>query len=175
MRYPIKFDHAIAGALARLPDQFSPIMNYASIIGGSIYAISTILLVGGWAIVANQSELLTYTVATALFIPLAELLKFITRRQRPETLYAKNMRFKSYSFPSGHAYVSALISSFLAVILIMYAPEPFSFIGVFCVTAFSILIGTSRIYLGAHFPSDVVAGWILGVLVSLSINLLVLA
>lgn len=99
---------------------------------------------------------------TIALLPIEQLLKRIFRRNRPETMYVDNMKFRSYSFPSGHAYASVLmlglfyagiytlIDSWLALVL--------GGIGI----GGALAIGISRVYLGAHFPTDVIAGWAIG-------------
>jgi undecaprenyl-diphosphatase len=59
----------------------------------------------------------------------------------------------SYSFPSGHATMAAAI----AVVLVYHFPK-----ARYWVVSLSLLAGISRIYFGVHYPSDVVAGFILG-------------
>jgi undecaprenyl-diphosphatase len=72
------------------------------------------------------------------------------------------MSRNSYSFPSGHTVGSTVIYGLLAYLAWQYLPQPWNVIGaIFCVLLI-LLISLSRIYLGAHFPSDVVAGWVLG-------------
>ncbi len=63
----------------------------------------------------------------------------------------------SYSFPSGHAMGSATLAT--AVILLCWrtrARWPITIVA----TAFALLVSVSRIYLGVHFPSDILAGWL---------------
>lgn len=99
--------------------------------------------------------------AVMLLIPLASVIKLFFRRTRPPTVYADAMRIKSYSFPSSHAY-SAMLSA--GSLLAMSAA-----IGLWWGIAALILalvIGISRVFVGAHYPSDVVAGWGLGLCVA---------
>ncbi len=63
-----------------------------------------------------------------------------------------------YSFPSGHAQLSVGFWGFLAVL----KQKRWLWNGV---TLLVFLIGCSRVYLGVHFPTDVLAGWIVGVLI----------
>ena len=100
-----------------------------------------------------------------LLLPFASVLKMFIRRKRPQTLYVNNMKVKSYSFPSSHAYSSALACSYFAYWCItngaiLLAP--------FILTA-ALIVGLSRIIVGAHYPSDVLAGWILGLIILSSI------
>ena len=67
-----------------------------------------------------------------------------------------------FSFPSGHSMTSVLLYGLLAYIgsreLFRYHPHH-RHIMIWALTFFGVLIGTSRLVLGAHFPSDVLAGW----------------
>jgi undecaprenyl-diphosphatase len=64
---------------------------------------------------------------------------------------------KTHSFPSGHACGSAV--AYGAIAAVTGSP-----VIAIVVTVLVLLIGISRIYLGAHYPSDVVAGWLIGIL-----------
>ncbi|WP_299808767.1 bifunctional DedA family/phosphatase PAP2 family protein [uncultured Roseibium sp.] len=93
---------------------------------------------------------------TALFVP---LFKLVLHRSRPIELYAGA---DAYSFPSGHATLNAVLFGICAV-LIAHDLSRWAKAGVFTVTAtFVIAIGFSRIYLGAHWMSDVLAGLFFG-------------
>jgi len=62
----------------------------------------------------------------------------------------------SYSFPSGHATLAAAI----AVVLVYHFPK-----ACYWVVSLALLAGISRIYFGVHYPSDVLAGFIIGAIV----------
>ncbi len=171
MEYPRKFDRALGRVVAFIPRRIHRIMFYVSVVGGSAYALSVLLLIGVLSVKNKDEALLRYVLWVALTAPLAELIKLITRRQRPKTLYVENMKLKTYSFPSGHSYVSALISGFIVVLAHTYLGFPFDWIISLVAMTFSLSVGISRAYLGAHFPSDVVAGWSLGVVVSVLLAL----
>ena len=86
------------------------------------------------------------------------LVKKLVRRQRPfETLPTKAdfVPIERFSFPSGHTTHAFTMAVVLAVIF-----PPLSF----PVFVWATIIGVSRIYLGVHFPSDVLAGMALGCL-----------
>lgn len=125
-----------------------------------------------WASILAMTALVdaqdrTTVLVVMLFVPLASLSKFIFRRQRPPTIFAGNMRIKSYSFPSSHAYAAALAGSFLIVQLVAAG---FPLLAV-VIGLLILIIGVSRVYIGAHYPSDVTAGWLLGLLITTAIVL----
>lgn len=95
-------------------------------------------------------------------------IKELIERARPA--FEPLVHETSYSFPSGHSMNSAVMYPVIAYFLIKHVP--FFTKRKRAVTVFTgvlvILIGFSRIYLGAHFPTDVLAGFSLGLcLVSL--------
>ncbi len=93
---------------------------------------------------------------TALFVP---MIKLLLHRSRPIELYAGA---DAYSFPSGHATLNAVLYGICAV-LIAHDLSRWAKAAIFTVTtALVITIGFSRIYLGAHWMSDVLAGLLFG-------------
>lgn len=104
---------------------------------------------GGWLII--------------ILLPFASLLKLGIRRKRPPTIYAENMKIKSYSFPSSHAY-SAMLGSIFLMQTLLTNNVP---LGILCL-AVGLIVGISRIFVGAHYPSDVLGGWVMGLIVAFS-------
>ncbi|MEJ7746006.1 MAG: phosphatase PAP2 family protein [Luteimonas sp.] len=62
----------------------------------------------------------------------------------------------TFSFPSGHAMGSATIA---VVVILLAWPTRLRWIAIVAMTAFVAMVGLSRIYLGVHYPSDILAGW----------------
>ena len=92
----------------------------------------------------------------------AYILKVVVHRARPDVAYRAYVE-SGYSFPSGHATLSAAFYFFIAYLIAKEVPPgkwrydvwlaAFIFVG---------LIGFSRLYLGVHFASDVIAGYAIG-------------
>ena len=92
----------------------------------------------------------------------SEFLKHLYGRPRPD-LVPHGSYVYSASFPSGHSTLSAATFLTLAMLISSLEPNRATKIMVF-VLAFMLVfaIGFSRVYLGVHWPSDVLAGWCLG-------------
>ncbi|CAL2088710.1 phosphatase PAP2 family protein [Tenacibaculum sp. 190524A02b] len=110
--------------------------------------------------------LLFIVVLVAFSDQLTNFMKNTTERLRPcnaEELrgYLRQFSYKpgGYSFWSGHASLSTTFSVF--IILIFYRSSKY----ILLLTVFPILFGYSRIYLGVHYPSDVLTGYISGILI----------
>lgn len=86
-------------------------------------------------------------------------LKRLVHCPRPAPFFGTNP--SSYSFPSGHALYSFSFYGVLAIALAAQAPEGGARIAI-CVAAALLIagIGLSRVYLGVHYPSDVIAGYL---------------
>ncbi len=105
---------------------------------------------------------------TALLIPLNiavgsllnEILKQLFHRARPDIL--RLVEVTDYSFPSGHSMNSMIFYGFLVYLMLKYLQPRFKYPAVFIFSLLILLIGTSRVYLGVHYASDVVAGFIIG-------------
>ncbi|WP_209007417.1 bifunctional DedA family/phosphatase PAP2 family protein [Roseibium litorale] len=93
---------------------------------------------------------------TALFVP---LFKSLLERSRPMDLYSGA---DAFSFPSGHATLNTVLFGICAV-LIAHDRSRWAKASIFTITAtYVIAIGFSRVYLGAHWMSDVLAGLLFG-------------
>lgn len=91
---------------------------------------------------------------------LAEVIKLVMHRPRPLPLYAG---VEQFSFPSGHAVMSTVVYGLLAWLLLRRAAPQWQRIGGGGVIALIAAIACSRVYLGAHWFSDVLGGLSFGV------------
>lgn len=92
---------------------------------------------------------------------LNESLKYLFHRQRPALPHL--VKVSGFSFPSGHAMMSLIFYGLLAyLILKITSGKPIKYIIGIMAAMLIILIGVSRIYLGVHYPSDVIAGFSAG-------------
>ena len=158
------FDHHVASFIARMPQWLNPIMLAATLVGEPIVVLSVAIGVGATAWFRGAHRIAYAELAAIVGFGGNTALKYIFKRVRPHTMYAQHMKIKSYSFPSGHAYGGMVIYGLLAYVAYKYLPHPWNILSAALLILLILLIGVSRVYLGAHFPSDVAVGWLLGVI-----------
>ena len=96
-----------------------------------------------------------------------QVIKSTVGRERPEILDPILVEH-GFSFPSGHASLSMVAYGILAVLVSRSFLPRGTQLAVFAVlVALVFLIGLSRVWLGVHYPSDVIAGWVAGATVVL--------
>ena len=88
---------------------------------------------------------------------LSRLLKAAFHRPRPEVFFGLPLA-ENYSFPSGHALVSTTFYGLLAIMLAAAYPQRRGMIAA-AMAIFAVIIGFSRVYLGYHYPTDILGGW----------------
>ncbi|MBD3728591.1 MAG: phosphatase PAP2 family protein [Sphingomonadales bacterium] len=131
----------------------------------SILAVAFLLIRGRW-----RQAVMT-TLATGGGAALGGLLKSLFARPRPEVV-PHLVEVNSLSFPSGHSLNSAIVYLTLAVLIARSFEERSARVFTITVAAILVLtIGFSRLYLGVHYPSDVLGGWTLGAAWALAMGL----
>lgn len=122
-------------------------------------AISSFILL--YQLKFNQLHIIVLG-GTLSFI-ISSIIKLIVERNRP-LLWPPLENIDSYSFPSGHALSSIVIYGLLAFILAEAYPNRKRII--YIITGVLVfLIGLSRVYIGVHWPTDVLGGWFVGAII----------
>lgn len=128
----------------------------------TVAALIALAVLGYLLIDGKQAMALLVLVAVAGGAALSSLLKLGFERPRPD-LVAHLVDVHTLSFPSSHAMVSAVTYLTLGALLAqVQARTRLKAYIVGVAVILTLLIGVSRIYLGVHWPSDVVAGWSAG-------------
>lgn len=110
----------------------------------------------------GEAALLVTAIATGALV--SNGLKDIVGRARPDFV-AEVAMTQTFSFPSGHAFLSALAFLTIGALLARSQPQrPLRIYLIATAIVLTFLVGVSRIYLGVHWPTDVIAGWCAGAL-----------
>lgn len=160
------FDIAVLGAMRHASQQGSTITSIMlgiTHLGDGITLTMVVLLVAGFLFTARKPGMAVFLIASSTAGSLlVQCLKHLVDRPRPEVV-AHWTSFASASFPSGHAANSAIIYLTLAVTIARSVRSRALRIYVVAMAMIlSFLVGLSRVYLGVHWPTDVLSGWILG-------------
>lgn len=136
--------------------------RFFTTLGEPTTLIAAGIAVALWLLVAGRARLALVLVAVILAgRGLAEAQKYAIGRVRPAA-EPHLVAVKTPSFPSGHAANSMIF--YLALALMLIAGTRWRRPAVVGGVLLSLLIGTSRVMLGVHWPSDVIGGWAFGLL-----------
>lgn len=144
---------------------FNWIMPYITYLGGT--AISIILPLVLIVFAQGRLRILGWELGISLLFShlLVQIIKRMASRPRPYKVFTdiklRGVTIEAHSFPSGHTTAGFAT----ALLLSIYFPE----YSLLCVST-ATLVGLSRIYLGVHYPSDVLMGAVLGTLFSYFIH-----
>ncbi|CAN5225561.1 phosphatase PAP2 family protein [soil metagenome] len=164
-------DRAILYGLRQTADPSNPIgPKWLEIAAADITALGSVtvlslivlLMAGFFAASRRWREALILIAAPLSGTAVSQVLKNLFGRARPDAaLHA--VEVVNPSFPSGHAMLSAVVYLTLAVLVARFTDR--RRVKVYAMAAgvlLTLLVGSSRVFLGVHWPSDVLAGWSLG-------------
>ena len=171
-----KFDQWVIGRLHRpapvmdRPAQEVPIgpewlvvagRDITALGGGMVLILVTGFVLGYLLIVGKHHAFWLVLVAVLGGGVIGGVLKEVFNRPRPEL--TRYVYVSSSSFPSGHSLMSAVVYLTLGSLLTRLTPKrrvKLYFLGAALLLTF--LVGVSRVYMGVHYPTDVLAGWTAG-------------
>jgi undecaprenyl-diphosphatase len=164
------FDNAILLALRSTGNTADPIgpawleavMRDLTALGSTVVLTIITLAMAGLLLITGHPRLSALLVlAVSLGTILSNTLKYLLARPRPDFV-AHAVDTHTMSFPSGHAMLSAV--TYLTIGALLARDQPlYAKIYILCVAILvSVLVGISRVYLGVHYPTDVLAGWAIG-------------
>jgi undecaprenyl-diphosphatase len=165
------FDRTILLALRDPADLSDPIgprwleevaRDVTSLGGTAILTAFTLAVVGFLALAGKRAAAVLVAVSVGGGTALSSLLKVGFARPRPD-LVPHAVEVYTASFPSGHAMLSAVTYLTLGALLIRVQPRRRVKVYIFALAvSTTLLVGASRVYLGVHWPTDVLAGWCVG-------------
>lgn len=168
---PSIFDRNFMLALRRADDLSTPIgptwlrqtLQDITALGDTpLITLMTIAAVGYLIAARKPAFALQIALTVAMGATFNTLIKTIVERPRPD-IVPHLTHFSSHSFPSGHAFNSTVFFLTLGVLLARAQPRrPMRTYILTFAALFPLTIGFTRVYLGVHWPSDVMAGWCLG-------------
>ena len=142
---------------------FEEAMRDVTALGG--FTVVTLVTIVG-VVVFLIHKRVRHAAVMGLTVILAEIssegMKHLYGRPRPD-LVPHGSYVYSTSFPSGHSTLSAATYFTLAMLIASLEPHRAAKVMAYALAALLVVsIGVSRVYLGVHWPSDVLAGWCLG-------------
>ena len=168
---PSSFDTAILLGLRNSADRSDPIgpgwfeevARDVTALGSMTVLIGMMLAAAGYLWLAGKRRSVALVlVSVGGGIAFSSLFKRGFDRPRPD-LVPHATEVYTASFPSGHAMMAAVTYLTLAAMLARVQPTRALKLYLFALAAFiTVLVGMSRIYLGVHWPTDVLAGWTAG-------------
>ena len=143
-----------------ISDFATPIAKFITNFGGAIFIILlTVILI---AVIKNKKIGLSILANLAIITILNQLLKRILQRPRP-TEY-RIIEESGYSFPSGHSMISMAFYGYLIYLIYKYVENKnVKWILISLLSVLICFIGISRIYLGVHYTSDVLGGFLISI------------
>ena len=160
-------DNAIIQVVHLLPLGYNNFSLGISVLGSTPFVFTIAVIVSIYELIRRRWIRASVIILSILALPAFYILKTVIHRARPITDFVIQNGLHDYSFPSGHATGSAAIYGMI-VFLVLSDDLMNAKLKRVIVTACLVLIvaiGISRVYLGAHFPSDVIGGWLLALFV----------
>ena len=143
-----------------ISDFATPIAKFITNFGGAIFLIIlTILLL---VVLKNKKVGLSICTNLVVVTILNQLLKRLLQRPRPTEF--RIIEENGYSFPSGHSMVSMAFYGYLIYLIYRFVKNKYlKWISIVLLSLLICLIGISRIYLGVHYTSDVLGGFLISI------------
>jgi membrane-associated phospholipid phosphatase len=160
-----RLDPGLSGLLRaiRTPG-LTRVMWSFTLLGDTLVAFALTALVAGLLVLWGKRRYAVLMVATVAFgTALESLLKLVVARSRPPVEFMLIKSPVSYSFPSGHATEGVLFIGVATFVILREMPSIRGRLATLLAAVVTVgLIGVSRVYLGVHWATDVIAGWDLG-------------
>lgn len=137
-------------------------LDLTSIGSVAVLASVSVIAIGYLLIERHASRAFALVLALVGGLALSETLKLVFERSRPPDAY-RAAEVVNASFPSGHALLSTVVYLSLGAMLARAMPKrELRFYVMAVAILLALAVGATRIYLGVHWTTDVLAGWCLG-------------
>lgn len=158
----IKIDHIVYNFVSTylICDNLTPVIKIITFLGSAPCII--ILMIILFFIIRNKKQNILLGANLFIITIINQTLKYLLKRPRPNIF--RIVEESGYSFPSGHSMVSMAFYGYL--IYLVYKNIKNKYLKRFLIIILSIiiiLIGISRIYLGVHYTTDVLGGFLLSI------------
>lgn len=161
----IRLDTAVANRLHEVAlrnDWFVGLLKLASIVFDPLVLRSLATGLAFWLLATHRRRLAAWTLVTAWGSALLSIgLKAVVGRARPDLVDAVATA-SGRSFPSGHALGSVVGCGVLLLVLSPLLSRAWTVVAQAAALLIVLLVGFSRVGLGVHYLSDVIAGWVVG-------------
>lgn len=143
-----------------ISDFATPIAKFITNFGGAIFLITLTVIL--FILIKNKKIGLSIFSNLVIITVLNQLLKRILQRPRPTEF--RIIEETGYSFPSGHSMVSMAFYGYLIYLIYKYVENRYvKWISIVLLSILICSIGVSRIYLGVHYTSDVLGGFLVSI------------
>ncbi|HMA15604.1 MAG: phosphatase PAP2 family protein [Bacteroidota bacterium] len=145
------------------PPWFEEMVRDVTALGGNLVTILITLASAGYLALQRKGRAALFVLlAVSSGILLGSTLKGVFERPRPD-LVEHAMGVYTSSFPSGHAMTAGVVYLTLAAVLMRFESRRRLKLYLLSLAVLvTLAVGASRVYLGVHWPSDVIAGWAAG-------------
>lgn len=161
--YLTGFDSAIQTAMrGDLPDLATFFWTSVTILGEPTLLFVLVLLIAATFFYWKKWKAEAYFLVGSLVLMAgaSTALKFLYQRPRPTIEWI--IGTSGYSFPSWHTASTMLVAGVLAIIIYQRCQSTrLRYLTQFLIIGLAALVGLSRIYIGVHFPTDILGGWLL--------------
>lgn len=158
------FDSSIYNFLINLRSK--PMDTFMKTITKFGNTMSVIIILAILVFILKKDDGYLLVINTVCVVSSNQILKHIIRRARPDHL--RLVKEKGFSFPSGHSMVSiALYGILIYIVNKNIKNKTLKIILISLLSLLILFIGLSRIYVGVHYPSDVLSGYILATVITI--------
>lgn len=157
------FDNVVYNFISKfISKDITDLMKFITFLGSNLFLIcvAVLILIVLWR--NKKYSFYGYMIALNLLLSslLNETIKLFFQRPRPDIL--RLIEISGYSFPSGHSMIVLSFYGFIIFLCLKHFKHRLKYYLSALLAIMVLAIGVSRIYLGVHFASDVIAGFLVG-------------